>query len=109
MFETTEGQKLPLIFPEVLTHSVMAMCVAAGIEVCLGAKAGAVSAGFVELGLGAEVHGSSESLKGMKSNPADAARIIVGDSLSFMPDALALTMLERLREANKAGYSADSC
>lgn len=103
MFETTEGQKLPVIFPECLTHSLMAMCVAAGIEVCINSKAVAVSAGFVELGLGAEVHGESESLGGMKSNPADAARIIVGESLQFMPDLLCVQMLEKLREMKSAG------
>lgn len=39
----------------------------------------------------------------MKSNPADAARIIVGESLQFMPDLLCVQMLEKLREMKSAG------
>jgi hypothetical protein len=99
MLETKEGQKLPFLFPEAMTHLFVAMAIRAILPATMNTEAEVVSAGFVNLGLGAEVHGESESLGGMKSNPADAARIMVGDSLAFMPDALAVQMLERLREA----------
>jgi hypothetical protein len=101
MMETGEGQKLPFIFPEVLVHQTMAMLFGAAIEVGMNVKAEAVSAGFIKLGLGAEVYGESESLGGMKSVEADAARIMVGNSIAFMPDALATQMLERLRAVAK--------
>lgn len=99
MLETREGRKLPFLFPEAMTHLFVAMAVKAIIPATMNTEAEVVSAGFVSLGLGAEVHGESESLGGMKSNQADAARIIVGESLAFMPDALAEMMLERLRAA----------
>jgi hypothetical protein len=102
MLQTKEGQKLPFLFPDAMTHLFVAMAMQATIKSTMKTEATVVSAGFVGLGLGAEVSGESESLGGMKSNPADAARIMAGESLSFIPDELALMMLERLREATKA-------
>lgn len=98
MFETENGQKLPVLFPEALTHSLMAMCIAAGIEVCINSKAKPVSAGFVNLGIDTKVHGKSESMGNLESHPSDAAYIVVGDSIAFMPDAMASMMFERLQE-----------
>ncbi|MAS67344.1 MAG: hypothetical protein CMK82_11190 [Pseudomonadales bacterium] len=99
MLETPDGAKMPFIFPEACTHAVMAEL----MRMMLGrfhntTGARVVSAGFISLGLGAEVHGESESLGGLKSVPADAARIMVGESLQFMPDEMATMMLEKLRE-----------
>jgi hypothetical protein len=102
MLETKAGQKLPFIFPDSMTHLFVAMAIKAIIPATMKTEAEVVSAGFVGLGLGAEVYGESESLGGVKSNPSDAARIMVGDSIAFMPDELAVSMLERLREAHKA-------
>jgi hypothetical protein len=98
MLETGEGQKLPFLFPEAMTHAVVAEVVRIMLRSFHKQDAKVVSAGFVSLGLGAEVSGESESLGGVKSVPADAARIMVGESIAFMPDALAEMMLERLRE-----------
>ncbi len=97
MLETQEGQKLPFIFPESCTHSVVTEFMQIMLQGIHHQNCIPVSAGFVNLGLGVEVHGESESLGGMKSVPADAARIMIGESIAFMPDALATQMLERLR------------
>jgi hypothetical protein len=97
MFETTNGQKIPVIFPESLAHATMAMVVAAAIEVSTKSMAEAVSGGFINLGLDVGVHGKSESL-GLESNPDDAARILLGESVSFMPDNVVAMMAEKLKE-----------
>lgn len=97
MMQTKDGAKLPVLFSETITHVFMAAAVQAVIKETMKTEAVVASAGFVALGLGAEVSGESESLGGIKSVPADAARIMVGDSLAFMPDELAMTMLKRLR------------
>lgn len=99
MLETPDGGKLPVIFPETLTHKYVAlvMCRSADIELKMrGTKV--VSAGFVGFGETA-VAGESESLGGLQSNPLDAVRIRVGQSVSHVPDA----MLEPL--AKKLGMS----
>jgi len=102
MFETAEGQKLPVLFPECLTHSIMAMFMRGGIECCIKKDADPVSAGFVNVGTNIEVWGKSESMGNLESNPADAARIVLGGSIEFMPDAMASAMasamMERLKE-----------
>jgi hypothetical protein len=101
MLETKEGQKMPFLFPDAMTHLFVAMAMQAIVKSTMKTEAVVVSAGFVGLGLGAEVSGESESLDGLKSNPADAARIMVGESIAFMPDELAVQMLERLRKQAK--------
>ncbi len=102
MMETEEGQKLPFLFPDSCTHAVVAEFMTVMFRSIHKQTAKPVSAGFVSLGLGAVVEGESESLGGMKSIPADAARIMVGESLAFMPDILAIQMLERLRAMEEA-------
>lgn len=91
---------LPVIFPDTLTHSVVADCMSLAVGICCNATGAPVSAGFVELGHDVAVHGDSESLK-LASKPVDAARIMLGDSIAFMPDAIVLQMLEKIN-AHKA-------
>ncbi len=86
---------MPFIFPEAITHLYVATMVELGLLPTIKTKGKVVSAGFVSLGLDTDVNGESESLGGLKSIPADAARIVLGDSVAFMPDALAEMMLER--------------
>lgn len=113
MFETAEGQKLPVIFPSALTHSLVAGAMQMALD-CLDsdkdlrpkqclqllarASAVPVSAGFMSFGLDIDVAGESESLGGLKSKPSDAARIVCGDSIAFMPDSVAEAMLVKLKE-----------
>jgi len=116
MFETEEGMKVPIIFPEVLTHALVAGamqmvfdCLDSSkdlrIKQCLNllarASAPPVSAGFVDIGVDIEVTGESESLGGMKSVPADAARIALGASIAFMPDAVAENMHQLLKDRER--------
>jgi hypothetical protein len=99
MLETGEGQKLPFIFPETVTHVYVAMLMAEMLKRFHNAEeVFLASAGFVSLGTDVNVHGASESLDGAASNPADAARIMCGDSVSFMPDAMLEAMLSKLKE-----------
>ena len=117
MFETAEGQKMPIIFPEQLTHCFVAGAMQLVFDTLDTKKdlrpkqllnflesptAAPVSAGFVSIGLDVECHGESESLGGLKSVPADSARIMLGDSMQFMPDAAAEILLARLKEAQDA-------
>lgn len=118
MFETAEGQKMPIIFPEQLTHCFVAGAMQLVFDTLDSKKdlrprqllgmleaptAAPVSAGFISLGIDIAVHGESESLGGLKSVPADAARIVCGDSIQFMPDSVAELMLEKLKEAKGDG------
>ena len=96
MLITEHGQKLPIVFPDALTHSVVAQVMSAAVEICANAKAKVSSAGFVSLGTDVEVYGDSESL-GIKHVPADASRIMVGDSIAFMPDAMATAIMDKLK------------
>lgn len=113
MFETSEGQKMPIIFPDQLTHCFVAGAMQLVFDTLDSKKdlrpkqllnfleaptAAPVSAGFINLGIDITVHGESESLGGLKSVPADAARIICGDAIQFMPDEMAELMLAKLKE-----------
>lgn len=94
MFETTEGGKFPVIFPDHVPHIMMAAALRA-IDEKTGPRP--VSAGFISIG-NCDVHGESESLGGLQHNESDAARIIIGDSVAFMPDDLALQTLRMYKE-----------
>lgn len=107
MLETDEGQKLPFVFPDACTHAIMAELMRHMLARWMSSKARVVSAGFVSVGTDVQVHGESESLGGLKARPADAARIIVGESIAFMPDAIAEMMLERLKAVDTSGATAD--
>ena len=100
MFETDAGQKLPVIFPEALTHSIVALCMAEAIEACLKGKARAVSAGYVDVPR-ATTHGNSESL-GLDSQTADSVRITIGDSIAFMPDEMIVPLMKKMMEAKSS-------
>lgn len=112
MLETENGQKLPIIFPDVLTHSLVAGAIQLAVDALSPEKdlrpqqcerllasgsAPPVSAGFISLGLDVTVSGLSESLGELKHNPSDAARVMIGESVQFMPDAMALMLLDKLR------------
>lgn len=117
MLETAEGMKLPIIFPDILTHCFVAGAMQLAVD-CLdpkkdlrprqldslleGGSAKPVSAGFINIGVDVEVHGESESLGGLKHNPADAGRVVMGDAIQFMPDAMIPALMEKLR-AEKVG------
>jgi len=112
MLETAEGMKLPIIFPDVLTHCFVAGAMQLVMDTLDPKKdlrprqlddmlkrgsAPPVSAGFVNIGADVQVHGESESLGGLKSKPADAGRIVMGDAIQFMDDAMVELMMEKLR------------
>lgn len=98
MFETVNGQKLPVIFPDALTHSVVAAFMGKGaITTCLKSPADPISAGFAHIS-GVIVEGMSESMGGLASNPTDAARILIGDSVAFMPDGMVALVAAKLKE-----------
>jgi hypothetical protein len=112
MLETAEGQKLPVIFPDALTHCFVAGAMQLVMDTLDPKKdlrpkqllsflerpsAPVTSAGFINLGVDISVYGESESLGGVKSKPADAVRIICGEAIQFMPDEMAEMLLEKLR------------
>lgn len=101
MFESPEGGKFPVIFPDQTAHVFMNAAVRAITGIGLETPWEPVSAGFINIG-NCDVHGESESLGGLAHNEADAARIIIGDSVAFMPDLVAVNTL-RMYEENKGG------
>jgi hypothetical protein len=113
MLETEEGMKLPIIFPDVLTHCFVAGAMQLVMDTLDPKKdlrprqlddmlkrgsAQPVSAGFVNIVGDVTVYGESESLGGVKSVPADAARILMGDAIQFMPDSMCELLMEKLRD-----------
>jgi hypothetical protein len=121
MLETVDGAKLPIIFPDCLTHSLVAGAMQMAVECmdkekdlrpkqCLSlyarGEAPAVSAGFVELH-DVHVHGKSESLGDLPHKPADAARMLLGSTIQFIPDTAALQMQEMLKERLRSGVDSD--
>lgn len=103
MLETSEGQKLPVIFAEAFVHAEVADIMGRWIDrQTAGRNLGkrrtmAASAGFVGL-TGVTVSGKSESLGDLQSKPLDAARIMAGSAVAFMPDAMLGPLAERLTE-----------
>lgn len=112
MLETEDGRKLPIIFPDCLVHSLVAGAIQLAVDAMNPKKdlrpqqcerllrdgsTAVFSAGFIGLGLDVTCHGESESLGGLKSAPADAARIMVGEAGQFMPDDMIELLSERLR------------
>jgi hypothetical protein len=94
---TSDGQHLPVIFPDSLTHSVVAQGMQRVIADCFnGQQSGPYHAGFVALGLDVSVGGDSESL-GLKSHAIDAVRIVAGEAVSHMPDVLVAPLANKLR------------
>lgn len=124
VLETEDGRRLPIIFPDVLVHAHVAGAIQQAIlamgsqdkqfherqlqgrlEAAVHGLEGAkpVSAGFVAVH-DAVVHGRSESLGDLASNPADRARIVLGDSIGHSDDAMAQQMfaLWEHRQATRA-------
>lgn len=111
VLETEDGQSLPILFPECLTHCFVAGAMQLVVDTLDPKKdlrpkqldrllehgsAKVVSAGFAGVA-SVSVHGESESLGGVKSKPSDEARILMGDTAGFIPDSLLMPMLERLK------------
>jgi len=103
MFETAEGAKLPVIFSDQFVHLYVGE-VFKHLLKGMNQPGIVVSAGFVGLGTDVTVSGESESLGGVKSVESDAARIMVGDSVMFMPDAAAEMVMGKLREQGPISY-----
>lgn len=97
---TGGGLRLPFLFPERLIHAEMAKVIAFSIMRTLNDGSRPVSAGFVSIGQ-CNTYGESETLKGLKSNASDPARIIIGSSCEFMPDAEVIRTLEMLARSRK--------
>lgn len=97
MFETAEGGKFPVIFPDQIAHVFMNAAVRAITGIRLETPWEPVSAGSISIG-NCDVHGESESLGGLAHNEADAARVIIGDSVAFMPDIAAANTLRMYKE-----------
>lgn len=113
VLETLDGLKLPILFPDILTHSIVAGAMQLAVDTldkakdlraqqCVGllerGSAQPVSAGFVSIGTDVSVDGESESLGGVKHNPADAGRIMFGDTVGFSPDSFVEMLMLRFRE-----------
>jgi len=108
MIETSEGARMPFLFPESCTHSVMAELMRTMLDWFHNMKATiVVSAGFVNMGTDLTVHGESESLGGLKSVKADAARIILGHAIQFMPDPMVTMLLGQLEGNVRSGVDSD--
>lgn len=113
MLELEGGAKLPIIFPDCLTHSLVAGAIQLAVD-CLDRKkdlrpqhcesllergaAKPVSAGFIDLGTAVRVYGESVSLGDLKACTTDADRVILGDSVMYMPDELLPQLTTHLRE-----------
>lgn len=111
MLETAEGAKLPILFPDLLTHCHVAGAMQLVVDTLDPRKdlrprqldrmleegsARVASAGFVALDPIVSVSGESESLGGVKSIPMDAGRIMLGEAVQFMPDEMIAHLLEKL-------------
>lgn len=113
--ETPQGARVPIIFPDALTHLYVAGAMQLVIDTLDPAKdlrpqqlermlrdgkAPVRSAGFIMVP-DAHVNGMSESLGGIAHNPADVARIVLGDAVQFMDDETALFLYARLRSMSE--------
>lgn len=102
VMQTDDGMKLPFIFSEKLIHEEMARLATIVIMRQLQQVfAKAVSAGFVNIN-DCRTFGESETLRGMKPASADAARMIIGSSIEFMPDESVLAVLAKAGKELKA-------
>lgn len=101
MIETPGGLKLPIIFPDVLTHAFVAGAMQLAVDTLRAShdlrprqcedllKRGdnkPISAGFVTLSK-VHVSGRSETLN-LDSKPIDAERIRLSGTVEAMPDAV---------------------
>lgn len=94
MIEAEDGRRIPVIFPDCLTHSIVNRAMACAILVCTAKRAVPVSAGFVSFE-GVTCSGESESLGGLKSRPGiDAARIKFSDAVAYKSDDIVKALSE---------------
>lgn len=100
MFGTTTGRKFAVIFPDHLVHAHVAKYIANLSFAAHKEPATAVSAGFVNPGDELSVSGESESLK-LKSDPVDAIRIMIGESVSSMPDSILAPLWKQVEDARR--------
>jgi hypothetical protein len=92
ILETQHGQRLPFLFPELLVHAQMAEVFKAALQAFIHVSAVPVSAGHASI-QGAEIHGESESLE-LVPLAGDEARMVLGDSIAFLPDERLLPLYE---------------
>lgn len=115
ILETAEGQKLPIIFPNALTHACVAGAMQLAVDVldtkkdlrvkqCVRlleeASSPPISAGFISLGFDIETHGTSESLN-LSPGEHDAARIALGEAIDFMPDGMLVPLWAKIKQAEE--------
>ena len=102
MMETAAGAKYPIMFPEHLNHDTMAELIRGAIAANMGGtQAAVVSAGSVTLDAMPIVYGRSASLKLDNGGEADAARMVIGESVTLMPDEMVVTTCRiALRQRN---------
>lgn len=112
MLETKEGMKLPILFPDILTHCFVAGAMQLAVD-CLDSKKDlrpkqlmtllesgstrVTGAGFVAVDSDVRTFGESESLGGVTPGVADAARIALGDAVALATDAFVLKMAAELK------------
>lgn len=97
MLETSEGKKLPFLFPEELVHADFAHLMIRLVKIQTKQSCRVISAGFVEPGLDVTVHGESESI-GIKSQHSDAAYIALGAAISMMPSYMVGDLLLKAKK-----------
>ncbi len=100
MFETENGRKFAVMFPDHMVHAQMAHLVGVLSLRAHKEMAAPVTAGFVNPGDELSVTGESESLN-LKSDPTDAIRIMIGESVSSMPDSILAPLWKQVEDARR--------
>lgn len=115
MLKTEDGAHMPVIFPEALTHSIVAGAIQMALytldpkndlmirrleSMAKDGPAEVASAGFVTVN-DAWAFGRSESL-GIEISRGDAARMILGEAIQYMPGEMAITLLEEFKAERAA-------
>lgn len=101
ILETTEGMRMPIIFPEHLIHADVALLMSRLIEVTIQQGAHPVSAGQIALGTDFTCSGGSDTLE-MQSRPQDEAIIGVGEQAWAFPDVMMASLWERAKAHKEA-------
>lgn len=96
ILETTEGFRLPFVFPDCLIHADMALFMAELVDATIKQKAHPVSAGTIALGTDFTCSGGSDTLA-MKSRPQDEAIIGVGEQAWTFPDDMLVSLWEKAK------------
>lgn len=99
MYEMGDGRKMPIIFPEMLTHSIMDMAFRHGIRRCLGDSATPTGAGFIAIGDNIQTFGKAESMLNLEPGPVDADRVALGDSAAYIPDEMIQGLIAKAKVA----------